>query len=75
MHGSRPRIGIAGQLPPPLGGQNLAIAALWKDLQARADIDSVFCPFQFTPTTGQVRRATWRKAWELLKVRNRLVQI
>jgi glycosyltransferase involved in cell wall biosynthesis len=75
MHGSRPRIGIAGQLPPPLGGQNLAIAALWKDLRARSDIDSVFCPFQFTPTTGQVRRATWHKAWELLKVRNRLVQI
>jgi len=75
MHGSRPRIGIAGQLPPPLGGQNLAIAALWKDLQARADIDSVFCPFQFTPTTGQVRRATWDKAWELLKVRKRLMQI
>jgi len=75
MHGSRPRIGIAGQLPPPLGGQNLAVAALWKDLQARADIDSVFCPFQFTPTTGQVRRASWHKAWELLKVRSRLGQL
>ena len=75
MHGSRPRIGIAGQLPPPLGGQNLAIAALWKDLHARADIDSVFCPFQFTPTTGQVRRATWHKVWELLKVRNRLARL
>jgi len=75
MHGSRPRICIAGQLPPPLGGQNLAIAALWKDLRARVDIDSVFCPFQFTPTTGQVRRANWHKVWELLKVRNRLVRI
>lgn len=75
MDGSRLRIGIAGQLPPPLGGQNLAIAELWKDLLARADIDSVFCPFQFTPTAGQVRRATWHKVWELLKVRKRLMQI
>ena len=75
MYCPRPRIGIAGQLPPPLGGQNIAIAALWGDLQARADVDSVFCPFQFTPTTGQVRRATWHKVWELLKVRNRLLRL
>lgn len=75
MHCSKPRIGIAGQIPPPLGGQNIAIAALWMDLQGRADIDAVFCPFQFTPTTGQVRRATWHKVWELLKVRNRLLRL
>jgi len=68
----KPRIGIAGQLPPPWGGQNIAISALWKELQLHPEVEAVFCPFRFTPQAGNVRRASLGKVLELFRVRQRL---
>ena len=67
----KPRIGIAGQLPPPWGGQNIAISALWKELQFHREVEAVFCPFRFTPQAGNVRRASVGKVLELFRVRQR----
>ncbi|NCZ96174.1 glycosyltransferase family 1 protein [bacterium] len=72
MSSGKPRIGIAGQLPPPWGGQNIAIASLWQELQRRSEVEAVFCPFRFTPAAGNVRRASFGKVLELFRVRQQL---
>jgi len=75
MSTGKPRVGIAGQLPPPWGGQNIAIAAQWKELQSHAQVEGIFCPFRFTPAAGSVRRPTLGKVWELLRVRRKLLAL
>jgi len=72
MSTRKPRLGIAGQLPPPWGGQNIAVASLWRELQGHSEVEAAFCPFQFTPTAGSVRQPSWRKVMELARVRQRL---
>lgn len=69
---ARPRIGIAGQLPPPWGGQNIAISAFWEELRLHAEVEAVFCPFRFTSLAGNVRRPSPGKILELFRVRKRL---
>lgn len=73
MSTGRPRIGIAGQLPPPWGGQNIAIASLWKELQLHPEVEAVFCPFRFTPVAGSVRRPSLAKVLELFRVKKALM--
>lgn len=77
------RIVIAGQLPPPIGGQNIAIARLIerlnrvRELSPELEIDSVeHWEFGFTRAVSEVRRFRFGKAievfrclWRLLKIR------
>ena len=72
MNTGKPRIGIAGQLPPPWGGQNIAISSLWNELQLHPEVEAVFCPFGFTPAAASVRRPSLGKVLELLRVKRRL---
>jgi len=72
---AKPVVVIAGQTPPPTGGQNVMVARLLEDLR-RDDCWRVEqLEFRFTPSFATVRQASLAKVWELLKVYGRLFRI
>jgi glycosyltransferase involved in cell wall biosynthesis len=71
----KPRIVIAGQLPPPYGGQNLNIKRL---IESFADSDSYqveHWKFQFSNNLDQFRKPSLAKLRELLCVLQRLARL
>jgi glycosyltransferase involved in cell wall biosynthesis len=66
---------IAGQTPPPTGGQNVMIAQLLEDLQRGNFWCVEHLKFCFTPSFASVRQARFFKLWELLKVYGRLARL
>jgi glycosyltransferase involved in cell wall biosynthesis len=72
---AQPIIVIAGQTPPPTGGQNVMIARLLEDLRCDGRWRVEQLEFRFTPSFATVRQANLAKVWELLKVYGRLVRI
>jgi glycosyltransferase involved in cell wall biosynthesis len=72
---AQPIIVIAGQTPPPTGGQNVMIARLLTDLSSDARWCTEHLDFRFTPCFSTVRQANLAKVWELLKVYGRLFQL
>lgn len=68
----KPRIVIAGQIPPPLGGQNVMIARLLDAFRTDNRFDCAHLAFQFTPDFKDVRRGSIWKVLELVKVILRL---
>jgi glycosyltransferase involved in cell wall biosynthesis len=71
----KPRVVIAGQVPPPLGGQNLMIQKAIAQF-ARSDCcDSVHLPFFFTPDVKSARKGSLVKIAELVRVIGRLLRI
>jgi glycosyltransferase involved in cell wall biosynthesis len=72
---SKPRVVIAGQLPPPQGGQNIMIARLLSELHAHPEIQTEHLAFQFTSDFKTARKGGLSKLIELIKVIRRLLQI
>jgi glycosyltransferase involved in cell wall biosynthesis len=71
----RARIVVAGQLPPPYGGQNVMIAHILLQLVASDEFLVERLDFRFTPVFRQVRRASVGKVVELFRVLGRLMAI
>lgn len=71
----KPRIVVAGQLPPPMGGQNAMIAHLLGLLEKRSDVDVEHLAFRFTPDTRTARKGKFNKVVELVRVLARLMKI
>ena len=72
---AKPIVVIAGQTPPPTGGQNVMIARLLDDLRGDARWRTEHLDFRFTPSFSTVRQANLAKVWELLKVYGRLFRL
>lgn len=72
---AKPVVVIAGQTPPPTGGQNVMVARLLEDLRRDDRWHVEQLEFRFTPSFATVRQASFAKVWELLKVYGRLVRI
>ena len=71
----KPRIVIAGQVPPPCGGQNVMIARMLDTFRADGRFDCGHLAFHFTPDFRDVRRGSVRKFFELVKVVFRLLAL
>lgn len=75
MSSSKPRIIIAGQVPPPFGGQNIMIQKALAQFVRSPHCETVHLPFFFTPNLGQTRKGSGRKLLELVRVIFRLLRI
>ncbi len=71
----KPRIVIAGQVPPPMGGQNVMIARMLEAFRADGRFDCEHLAFHFTPDFKDVRRGRVRKVFELVRVTFRLLAL
>ena len=71
----KPRVVIAGQVPPPMGGQNVMVAHALESLAYSTTVEVVSLPFFFTRDWGEHRRVGLTKVWELAAVLLRLVRI
>lgn len=75
MSSSKPRIVIAGQVPPPFGGQNIMIQKALAQFAGSSSCKTVHLPFFFTLDLGQSRKGSGRKLLELMRVIFRLLYI
>lgn len=66
---------LAGQLPPPVGGQNVMIAHELTILKATPGIKARFLAFRFSRDVRTQRQVTFRKIVELVAVVLRLCRI
>lgn len=71
----KPRIVIAGQVPPPCGGQNVMIARLLAEFARTDEFDGAHLAFHFTPDFKTVRQGSVAKLLELVKVIARLLAL
>src|SRR5438552_2936329 len=71
----KPRVVVAGQVPPPYGGQNLMIQKTIAQFARSDRCETVHLPFFFTPELKAARKGHPRKAFELVRVIGRLVRI
>lgn len=71
----KPRLVIAGQMPPPWGGQNVMIARILDECRASTDFETEHLAFHFTPDFKNVRRGSAAKLAELAKVVARLIAL
>jgi glycosyltransferase involved in cell wall biosynthesis len=69
------RVVIAGQMPPPIGGQNINIKRLHDLLAAEEGLDVSHLNFQFTPKWHGVRSVGVSKLIEIVKVWYRALKI
>jgi len=72
---TKPRIVVAGQVPPPFGGQNVMIARILAEFAADARFDCEHLAFHFTPDFKDVRRGSVAKIFELVRVIGRLLAL
>ena len=70
-----PRIIVAGQIPPPVGGQNAMILGLLRELQANPLARVEHLPFYFTKDTQAARKGGLGKLVELVRVIGRLLAL
>ena len=70
-----PRIIVAGQVPPPVGGQNAMILELLRELQTNPQARVEHLPFYFTKDTQAARKGGLGKLVELVKVIGRLLAL
>jgi len=75
MSSKKPRIVIAGQIPPPWGGQNIMVEKAVMQFARSDRCEAVHLPFFFTPEFKGARKAGVRKVIELVKVVGRLFRI
>ncbi len=66
---------MAGQFPPPFGGQNLMIQRTVEQFTKSERCRAVYLPFVFTPEIKSAQRGQPRKAYELIRVLGRLFRI
>src|SRR3954468_19345168 len=71
----KPRVVIAGQVPPPYGGQNLMIQKVVAQFRRSEHCESIHLPFSFTPRLETARKRNPKKAFELVRVILRLLRI
>ena len=71
----KPRIVIAGQVPPPYGGQNVMVARMLESFRSDERLDCGHLAFHFTPDFRDVRRGSVQKILELVKVIGRLIAL
>jgi glycosyltransferase involved in cell wall biosynthesis len=69
------RIVVAGQVPPPIGGQNVMVARAIEIFAGEPDFAVEHLPFSFTKDWSSSRRPSLRKAWELVRTLGRLSRI
>lgn len=69
------RVVIAGQIPPPIGGQNICIRRTLDLLIATKEVHCEHLAFEFTKTWGSARRLGGGKLLELIKVIARLLRL
>lgn len=69
------RIVVAGQTPPPIGGQALMIARVLEELHHQSGFEIVHLPFFFTRDVRRMRRAGLDKVFEMFRVLWRLARI
>lgn len=78
VHRSKPRtvrVLIAGQIPPPVSGQNLMIARVLGLVRKKTSFQVDHWAFGFTRTWSQVRRAGVGKVIEVFRVWGRLIKL
>lgn len=66
---------MAGQVPPPYGGQNIMIQTAVAQFAAWPECESVHLPFFFTSDLQTARTVGWGKLIELVRVIGRLLRI
>ncbi len=69
------RVVVAGQVPPPLGGQNIMIQKAITQFGLSNECESVHLPFFFTPDFKTARQGSAAKILELFRVLGRLIKI
>lgn len=69
----RLRVIVAGQLPPPIGGQNIMIQEALAQFRRSPACRTEHLSFFFTPEMADARRGGIRKVVELLRVIGRLL--
>jgi glycosyltransferase involved in cell wall biosynthesis len=69
------RVVIAGQVPPPIGGQAIMIARILDELHKQSVFEVVHLPFFFTKDVRRMRRAGFDKILEVFAVLGRLARI
>jgi glycosyltransferase involved in cell wall biosynthesis len=69
------RVVIAGQVPPPWGGQNIMVAKAVTQFSHSQNCQAVHLPFFFTPQFSGARKLSIRKITELIRVIGRLWRI
>ena len=69
------RVVIAGQTPPPIGGQAIMIARILDELRAQSSFEVIHLPFYFTRDVRRTRRAGLDKLLEFFAVLWRLAVI
>jgi len=72
---NKPRVVIAGQIPPPFGGQNIMIRNAVAQFARSDRCESVHLPFFFTPDFKSARSGVVGKVLELIRVIGRLFRI
>jgi len=70
-----PVVVVAGQVPPPVGGQNVMVAKIFDKIASSGDFRVFHLPFYFTPSFESVRRFRFSKVWELVLVWWRFLKI
>lgn len=73
--GGGPRIVVAGQTPPPMGGQNVMIRRAVELLRSEPSFRVDRLPFHFTMQWATSQRATLAKVVELVRVLGRLLRL
>lgn len=71
----KPRIIVAGQVPPPFGGQNVMIARILDQFAGAPEFEAAHLAFHFTPDFKTVRIGGAAKIFELAKVLARLLAL
>ncbi len=71
----KPRIIVAGQVPPPMGGQNAMVQELLLELRSSGRCRVDHLAFRFTPDTRSARKGGLSKMVELMRVLARLTAL
>jgi glycosyltransferase involved in cell wall biosynthesis len=69
------RIVVAGQLPPPVNGQNIMIARILAEFRRCPSVECEHLVFKFTPHARDMRRGSFKKIVELIRVIGRLLAL
>ncbi len=75
QQGSHLHIVVAGQTPPPIGGQNIMIQKTLEILGRESDLTTTHLPLNFNTSFKNIRVFSVRKVYELIKAIIRLLGI
>ena len=72
---NKKRVIVAGQLPPPVHGQNILIEQILSELRREKSFETLHWPFSFSRDLNTLRRVRVGKIVELIRVLWRLLLI